>query len=87
MKRIVFCGVGALGSNAVVSCRNLEAQLVLVEAARDIETEGEEAIGRPNVRGKETGRAYDDAKRDRALFVAEEGRVIRGVEHALEAGR
>lgn len=34
MKRIVFCGVGALGSNAVVACRNLEAQLVLVDFDR-----------------------------------------------------
>lgn len=33
-KRIVFCGVGALGSNAVVLCRNLEAQLVLVDFDR-----------------------------------------------------
>ncbi len=34
MKRIVFCGVGALGSNAVLACRNLEAQLVLVDFDR-----------------------------------------------------
>ena len=34
MKRIVFCGVGALGSNAVVFCRNLDAQLVLVDFDR-----------------------------------------------------
>jgi molybdopterin-synthase adenylyltransferase len=34
MKRVVFCGVGALGSNAVVACRNLEAQLVLVDFDR-----------------------------------------------------
>jgi molybdopterin/thiamine biosynthesis adenylyltransferase len=35
MKRIVFCGVGALGSHAVVLCRNLEAaQLVLVDFDR-----------------------------------------------------
>lgn len=34
MKRIVFCGVGALGSNAVVLCRNLDAQLVLVDFDR-----------------------------------------------------
>lgn len=34
MKRIVFCGVGALGSNAVVACRNLEAALVLVDFDR-----------------------------------------------------
>lgn len=34
MKRIVFCGVGALGSNAVVACRNLEAQLVLIDFDR-----------------------------------------------------
>jgi hypothetical protein len=34
MKRIVFCGVGALGSNAVTACRNLEAQLVLVDFDR-----------------------------------------------------
>ena len=33
-KRIVFCGVGALGSHAVVLCRNLEAQLVLVDFDR-----------------------------------------------------
>jgi hypothetical protein len=32
--RIVFCGVGALGSNAVIACRNLEAQLVLVDFDR-----------------------------------------------------
>jgi hypothetical protein len=32
--RIVFCGVGALGSNAVVACRNLEARLVLVDFDR-----------------------------------------------------
>jgi molybdopterin-synthase adenylyltransferase len=32
--RIVFCGVGALGSNAVVLCRNLESQLVLVDFDR-----------------------------------------------------
>ena len=34
MKRIVFCGVGALGSNAVVACRNLEVQLVLIDFDR-----------------------------------------------------
>ena len=34
MKRIVFAGVGALGSNAVVLCRNLAAQLVLVDFDR-----------------------------------------------------
>jgi hypothetical protein len=34
MKRIVFCGVGALGSNAVVSCRNLEATMVLIDFDR-----------------------------------------------------
>jgi len=34
MKRVVFCGVGALGSNAVVACRNLGAQLVLVDFDR-----------------------------------------------------
>ncbi|MBX3222072.1 MAG: ThiF family adenylyltransferase [Labilithrix sp.] len=34
MKRVVFCGVGALGSNAVVACRNLEARLVLVDFDR-----------------------------------------------------
>lgn len=34
MKRIVFAGVGALGSNAVVACRNLGAQLVLVDFDR-----------------------------------------------------
>jgi molybdopterin-synthase adenylyltransferase len=32
--RLIFCGVGALGSNAVISCRNLEAQLVLVDFDR-----------------------------------------------------
>jgi molybdopterin-synthase adenylyltransferase len=32
--RIVFCGVGALGSNAVALCRNLDAQLVLVDFDR-----------------------------------------------------
>ncbi len=34
MKRIVFCGVGALGSNAVVACRNLDVALVLVDFDR-----------------------------------------------------
>lgn len=34
MKRIVFCGVGALGSNAVVLCRNLEITMVLVDFDR-----------------------------------------------------
>lgn len=34
MKRIVFCGVGALGSNAVVLCRNLEAAMVLIDFDR-----------------------------------------------------
>src|SRR4051794_26883738 len=33
-KRIVFCGVGALGSNAVVASRNLAATLVLVDFDR-----------------------------------------------------
>ncbi len=32
--RILFCGVGALGSNAVFLCRNLEAQLVLLDFDR-----------------------------------------------------
>lgn len=32
--RIVFCGVGALGSNAVALCRNLEARLVFVDDGR-----------------------------------------------------
>jgi len=34
MKRIVFCGVGALGSNAVVACRNLEVQFVVIDFDR-----------------------------------------------------
>lgn len=34
MKRIVFCGVGALGSNAVVLCRNLEARIVMIDFDR-----------------------------------------------------
>ena len=34
MKRVIFCGVGALGSNAVVACRNLDARLVLVDLDR-----------------------------------------------------
>src|SRR3954471_20526883 len=34
MKRIVFCGVGAIGSNAAVLCRNLEAQLAFVDFDR-----------------------------------------------------
>lgn len=34
MKRVVFCGVGALGSNAVVACRNLEIQMALVDFDR-----------------------------------------------------
>ena len=33
-KRIVFAGVGALGSNAVVLCRNLAVELVLVDFDR-----------------------------------------------------
>lgn len=32
--KLVFCGVGALGSNAVVACRNLSAELVLVDMDR-----------------------------------------------------
>ncbi len=32
--RILFCGVGALGSHAVLLCRNLEAQLVLLDFDR-----------------------------------------------------
>lgn len=32
--RIVFCGVGALGSTAAVLCRNLEASLVFVDFDR-----------------------------------------------------
>jgi len=32
--RIVFCGVGALGSNAVLFCRNLGADLALVDFDR-----------------------------------------------------
>src|SRR5688572_5600135 len=34
MKKIVFCGVGALGSNAVVLCRNLDVTLALVDFDR-----------------------------------------------------
>jgi hypothetical protein len=34
MKKIVFCGVGALGSNAVVASRNLAATIVLVDFDR-----------------------------------------------------
>lgn len=34
MSRIVFCGVGALGSTAVWFCRNLEAQLVFIDFDR-----------------------------------------------------
>jgi hypothetical protein len=34
MKRIVFCGVGAIGSNAVVLCRNLDAALAFVDFDR-----------------------------------------------------
>ncbi len=32
--RIVFCGVGALGSTAVYYCRNFDAQLVLIDDDR-----------------------------------------------------
>lgn len=32
--RIVFCGVGALGSNAAMLCRNLEADLVFIDFDR-----------------------------------------------------
>src|SRR5687768_16609700 len=32
--RIVFCGVGALGSNAAMLCRNLDASLVFVDFDR-----------------------------------------------------
>ena len=32
--RIVFCGVGAIGSTAAVLCRNLEASLVFVDFDR-----------------------------------------------------
>lgn len=32
--RIVFCGVGALGSNAAVLCRNLDAELVFIDFDR-----------------------------------------------------
>lgn len=32
--RIIFCGVGALGSNAVMLCRNLEAELVFIDFDR-----------------------------------------------------
>jgi len=32
--RIVFCGVGALGSTAAVLCRNLDASLVFVDFDR-----------------------------------------------------
>ena len=32
--RIVFCGVGAIGSNAAVLCRNLEAQLAFIDFDR-----------------------------------------------------
>jgi molybdopterin/thiamine biosynthesis adenylyltransferase len=32
--RIVFCGVGALGSNAAMLCRNLESELVFVDFDR-----------------------------------------------------
>jgi molybdopterin-synthase adenylyltransferase len=34
VKRIVFCGVGALGSNAVVACRNLDVSFALVDFDR-----------------------------------------------------
>ena len=34
MPRLLFCGVGALGSHAVVACRNLDAQLVLIDFDR-----------------------------------------------------
>ena len=34
MMRIVFCGVGALGSNAVNLCRNLDAELVFIDFDR-----------------------------------------------------
>ena len=32
--RIIFCGVGALGSTAVLFCRNLEAQMVFIDDDR-----------------------------------------------------
>jgi molybdopterin/thiamine biosynthesis adenylyltransferase len=32
--RIIFCGVGALGSNAAMLCRNLEAELVFIDFDR-----------------------------------------------------
>lgn len=49
-KRIVFAGVGALGSNAVVLCRNLAAQLVLVDFDR-VETKNtlSQAFVKPSI--------------------------------------
>lgn len=34
MKRVVFCGVGAIGSHAATLCRNVDAALVLVDFDR-----------------------------------------------------
>jgi molybdopterin-synthase adenylyltransferase len=34
MSRVVFCGVGALGSQAAISCRNLGVELVFVDFDR-----------------------------------------------------
>ena len=50
MKKIVFCGVGALGSNAVVACRNLEAELVLIDFDR-VESKNllSQAFAKPSV--------------------------------------
>jgi hypothetical protein len=44
MMRIVFCGVGALGSTAVLLCRNLPAELCLIDFDR-VETKNLSAQG------------------------------------------
>ena len=48
--RIVFCGVGAVGSHAAVACRNLAAPLVLVDDDR-VESKNllSQAFARPSV--------------------------------------
>jgi hypothetical protein len=69
-------------------CRGGQAaKLVLVEAARDVEGERQEAAGRAAVGRQRRSRRDQHAQRDGALFVAQERRVVRGVEQRIEPSR
>ena len=81
--RIVFCGVGAMGSTAAVLCRNLDATLVFIDFDR-VESKNLLVAGlREAVRGEEQG---GGAEAPAPQPARREGGGLRRAAHARQRG-